>query len=241
MNKLLAALLLLVAQTAAADTLSGRVVSVANGDTLTVLDQDREQHKVRLSGIDAPEKSQPFGQRSKQSLSDLSYGRSVSVEWRKRDRYRRIVGRVLEGGRDVNFEQVRRGMAWHYKYYQGEQDADRARYADAEIEARTARRGLWADHGPIQPWEWRRRVSSAYNGETFRPRKVLIPLETNNAGPRFSHSACPRGRTRSLSARPRASSPDAERAATGRSQDWAVVANAAREETSNACVGRSTR
>jgi endonuclease YncB( thermonuclease family) len=112
MNKLLAALLLLAAQTAAADTLSGRVVSVANGDTLTVLDQDREQHKVRLSGIDAPEKSQPFGQRSKQSLSDLSYGRSVSVEWRKRDRYRRIVGKVLEGGRDVNFEQVRRGVGY---------------------------------------------------------------------------------------------------------------------------------
>ena len=241
MNKLLAALLLLTAQPAAADTLSGRVVSVANGDTLTVLDQDREQHTIRLSGIDAPEKPQAYGQRSKQSLSALAYGRSVSVEWWKRDRYGRIVGKVLEGGRDVNFEQVRRGMAWHYKYYQGEQDADRARYADAEIEARTARRGLWADHGPIPPWEWRHRVSSAYNGETFRPRKVLVPLETNNAGPRFSHSACPRGRTRSLSARPRASSPHAGRAATGRSQDWAVVANAAREETSNACVGGSTR
>ena len=72
-------------QSAAADLISGRVVGVADGDTLTVLDGDNTPHKVRLSGIDAPEKSQPFGQRSKQSLSDLAYGRSVSVEWRKTD------------------------------------------------------------------------------------------------------------------------------------------------------------
>ena len=87
------------------------------------------------------EKSQPFGQRSKQSLSDLAYGRSVSIEWRKRDRYRRIVGKVFKGGRDVNLEQVRRGLAWHYKQYQSEQDTpDRARYADAKTDARAARR-----------------------------------------------------------------------------------------------------
>ncbi|MGH8658498.1 MAG: thermonuclease family protein [Gammaproteobacteria bacterium] len=120
MNKLLVAVMLLAFESAAADTLSGRVVGVADGDTVTVLGQKHEQHKVRLSGIDAPEKSQPFGSRAKQSLSDLAYGRCVSVEWRKRDRYRRIVGMVFEGGRDINLEQVRRGLAWHYKQYQSE-------------------------------------------------------------------------------------------------------------------------
>ena len=158
MNELIFALLLLAFQSAEADTLPGRVVGIADGDTLTVSDQKREQHKVRLSGIHAPEKSQPFGQRSKQSLSDLAYGRSVSVDWRKRDRYRRIVGKVFEGGRDVNLEQVRRGLAWHYKHYQKEQDTIyRPRYADAENEARAKRRGLiWVDPKPVPPWDWRK-------------------------------------------------------------------------------------
>ena len=154
MNKLLVTVLLIAVQSAEADTLSGRVVGVADGDTLTVLDGNNKPHKIRLSGIDAPEKSQAYGQRSKQSLSALAYSRSVSVEWRKRDRYRRIVGKVFECGRDLNLEQVRRGLAWHYKQYQGEQDAsDRARYATAETEARAAQRGLWAL--PVPPWEWR--------------------------------------------------------------------------------------
>lgn len=157
MKKLLVVLMLLASQSAVANTLLGRVVGVADGDTLTVLDEKNHQHKIRLSGIDAPEKSQPFGQRAKQSLSDLAYGRSVSVEWWKRDKYGRIVGKVLKRGRDVNLEQIRRGFAWHYKHYQDEQDAlDRTRYADTEIEARTARRGLWTDPESIPPWDWRK-------------------------------------------------------------------------------------
>ena len=104
------------------------------------LDQEHEQHKVRLSGIDVPGKSQPFGQQAKKSLSELAYGRSVFVEWRKRDGYRLIVGKVFEGGRGVNLEQVRRGLAWRYQQYQNEQDAlDRASYATAET-VRRARR-----------------------------------------------------------------------------------------------------
>lgn len=152
-----AALALLVFQSVAADTMHGRVVGIADGDTLTVLDQDRAAHKVRLSGIDAPEKSQPFGSRSKQSLSELAYGRTVSVEWQKRDRYRRVVGKVIEGRRDVNLEQVRLGLAWWYRKYQSEQTIqDRDRYNQTEAEARTAGRGLWEDSKPIPPWEWRR-------------------------------------------------------------------------------------
>lgn len=149
--------MLLAFQGAVADTLTGRVVGVADGDTVTVLDPSHVSHKVRLGAIDAPEKAQPFGQISKQSLAALAYGHAVSIEWHKRDRYRRIVGRMFEGGRDINLEQVRRGLAWHYKHYQGEQDRpDRARYANAEIEARESRRGLWVDVKPIPPWDWRR-------------------------------------------------------------------------------------
>lgn len=104
-----------------ADTLSGRVVAVSDGDTLTVLDEDHTQHRIRLSGIDSPEKKQPFGQHCKKSLSDLAYGLNVSVESTKLDRYGRLIGKVRVEGRDVNLEQVRRGCGWHYKKYQNEQ------------------------------------------------------------------------------------------------------------------------
>ncbi len=88
------------------------VVHVADGDTITVLDAGKVQHKVRLAGIDAPEKAQPFGQRSRESLEDLVAGRTVIVETHKKDRYGRYVGKVILNSRDVNLEQIRRGMAW---------------------------------------------------------------------------------------------------------------------------------
>ena len=140
-----------------ADTLIGKVVGVADGDTITVLDGQQTQHKIRLMGIDCPEKSQPFGQNAKQSLSNLVFGRAVEVEWQKHDRYERIVGKVLVNGQDANLEQVRRGMAWHYKKYEREQEPlDRATYSQAEIEARMNNRGLWSDPSPIPPWDWRK-------------------------------------------------------------------------------------
>lgn len=104
-----------------------------------------------------PEKAQPFGQKAKQSLSDLVFNRSVSVEWQKLDRYERIVGQVLVSGQDANLEQIRRGLAWHYKKYEREQEPlDRATYSQAEIEARMSKRGLWSDPEPIPPWDWRK-------------------------------------------------------------------------------------
>lgn len=142
---------------AAADVLGGRVVAVADGDTITVLDAGKAQHVVRLSGIDAPEKKMPFGQRSKQSLSDLVYGRWVEVEGEKNDRYGRLVGKVLASGRDVNLAQIQAGMAWHYKEYQREQTLpDRGMYAESESKAATAKRGLWAAPNPVPPWDWRK-------------------------------------------------------------------------------------
>ena len=137
-------------------TFNGRVVSIEDGDTIIVLDEENGTYKIRLQGIDAPEGGQAFGNRSRQNLSDEVFGKQVTIEWSKRDRYGRIVGKILLDGNDVCLEQVRAGMAWHYKYYQAEQSAeDRKVYADAEDEARATRQGLWVDANPMPPWEFR--------------------------------------------------------------------------------------
>lgn len=152
----------LVACSVQAETTTGRVVGVADGDTVTVLDAANLQHKIRLAGIDAPEKKQAFGQRSKESLSDMVFGRTVVVEWDKQDRYGRTVGKILVNGRDVNLEQVKTGMAWWYEKYRKEQSAaDQRTYAQAEQEARAQRVGLWRDSDPVPPWDWRRAKRSA--------------------------------------------------------------------------------
>lgn len=161
-RKILAAVLFaLSCQVALANELQGRIVGVSDGDTITVLDAKNQQHKVRLAGIDAPEKSQAFGQASKKQLSELVFGKAVVVEWQKLDRYGRVVGKVLLDGFDVCLEQIRKGMAWHYKKYAGDQSAgDRQTYAAIEAEAREARLGLWIDESPEPPWDYRHRGRS---------------------------------------------------------------------------------
>ncbi len=144
-------------QTPTTLTLEGKVVSVADGDTITVIGVGNRQTRIRLQGIDAPESRQAFGQASKRNLSDLIFGRQVVVEYEKTDQYGRTLGKVIVGGRDMNLEQVKAGLAWHYKYYQNEQSPnDRRLYADAETQARSMRRGLWDDPSPIPPWDYRR-------------------------------------------------------------------------------------
>ena len=143
---------------AQAETLTGQVVKIADGDTLTVLDASKQQHKIRLAGIDAPEKSQAFGTVSKQNLAALVFGRMVTVEWSKRDRYHRILGKVLLNGEDINLEQIRAGLAWHYSRYAKDQlPADRELYALAEAAARSVGAGLWHDAAPVPPWDFRRK------------------------------------------------------------------------------------
>lgn len=158
MNKYLLILLTFLYLTPAhAELLTGRVVGVADGDTITVLDSNNTQHKVRLAGIDAPEKKQPFGQVSKQSLSDLVFNRTVQVDWSKQDRYQRIIGKVWIGDLDANLEQIKRGLAWHYTKYQNEQPIeDRLAYPRAEAGVRDAKRGLWSEPNPTPPWDWRK-------------------------------------------------------------------------------------
>lgn len=144
---------------ASAQTIQGKVVRVADGDTITVLDQSKTQHKIRLAGIDAPEKGMPFGQKSKDNLSDMVAGKQVTVETTKLDRYGRNVGKVLVEGRDANLAQVEAGFAWHYKAYEREQSpADRLAYSYAEDRAREVKKGLWLDKEPVPPWEWRRGI-----------------------------------------------------------------------------------
>jgi endonuclease YncB( thermonuclease family) len=151
-----ASILMAVAPFARADV-EGIVVRVSDGDTLTVLDSARMQHKVRLAGIDAPEKGQPFASRSKQSLSECAFGRNASVIGHKLDRYGRLVGKVVVDGADCNLLQVQRGLAWHYKQYRKEQPSqDRLAYARAEDQAREHAAGLWRDTLPQPPWEYRR-------------------------------------------------------------------------------------
>lgn len=130
---------------------------IADGDTVTILDSTNTQHRIRLQGIDAPESHQAFGTQSKKSLSDMVFDKDVTVEYDKIDRYGRLVGKIILNGVDVCLEQIKAGMAWHYKDYEDEQTpADRDLYARAEDEARNARRGLWADANPIEPSEYRR-------------------------------------------------------------------------------------
>ena len=148
---------LLVPLVAVGDRIEGKVVGVSDGDTVTVLDAHQSKWKIRLLGIDAPEKKMPFGQKSKQQLSDLIYNKQVTVEYSKQDRYGRTLGKILVGGIDANLEQVRAGMAWHYKQYRRDQALeDRQIYSDAENSARASRIGLWVDANPTPPWTWRK-------------------------------------------------------------------------------------
>lgn len=136
---------------------TGRVVSIADGDTITVLDSDNRQHKVRIAGIDAPERHQPFGEKSRASMGELAFNQESRLDCRKQDRYRRDVCTVFIADKDIGLEQVTRGMAWWYRAYAKEQTPQqRQDYEVAEFQAQSRRQGLWAEKNPVPPWEWRR-------------------------------------------------------------------------------------
>lgn len=146
----LAAVLLLATVSWSAEII-GTVVGVADGDTITVLTSGKEQVRVRIYGIDAPETRQPFGTVSKKGLSDRVFRKEVRVEVLDTDRYGRTVGRVFLGEADVGLDQVRAGLAWWYARFAANDEA----LHEAEAEAHQAKRGLWADEEPTPPWEWR--------------------------------------------------------------------------------------
>ena len=148
------------ARAGAGETWTGKVVGVADGDTITVL-HDRTSQKIRLHGVDAPEKAQPFGDKAKQLTSSLVFGKEVKVEVVTRDKYGRTVGRVytVSPDRCLEEELVKAGLAWWYRQY----DPKNKKLAGLEEEARKARRGLWSDPSPTPPWEWR------HGGKAARP------------------------------------------------------------------------
>ena len=150
-NKLLTTLFFLLSLAVQADTLEGNVVKIADGDTLTLLTSSNEQVKIRLAGIDTPERKQPFGNRAKQAISSLAFQKHALIEVEAKDRYGRIVGTVFVDGQNVNAELVRQGMAWVYRKY----NKDKALY-ELEAKAREKELGLWLKENPIPPWEWRR-------------------------------------------------------------------------------------
>ncbi|MFA6955472.1 MAG: thermonuclease family protein [Thermoanaerobaculia bacterium] len=148
-------------------TFRGTVVGIADGDTITILDADHVEQRVRLAAIDAPERGQPFGRSAKESLAEITLGRVADVEWQTRDRYGRMVGKVMlpdpdcpgrdcPNSFDAGLAQLSRGNAWWYRRYAGEQSpADRRAYEAAERTAKSQLLGVWSEPAPIPPWDWR--------------------------------------------------------------------------------------
>jgi endonuclease YncB( thermonuclease family) len=145
---------------------TGKAVSVTDGDTIKVLDETNTEHKVRLTGIDAPERGQPIRTASTKNLNRMVAGKQVKVESSKSDRYGRLLGKVWVQPADcptcgktldANHAQLLSGMAWWYRYYAKEQPPeDRGRYESAEDEAKARKWGLWIDPRPINPYDWRK-------------------------------------------------------------------------------------
>lgn len=183
------------AQTPAARTatplalIKGRVIKVADGDTVTLLDDAKQQFRVRFAGIDAPEHDQAWGSFCQNNLSQKVLQQDVTAQFFKTDKYGRNVSKVIFQGRDINLEQVREGCGWHYKKYENEQPAaDRISYAEAETAARTARRGLWADPNPINPSVWRSQQREARWGG---PPPAETPIIANKNSHKYHLPGCP--------------------------------------------------
>lgn len=134
-----------------AGTIAGRVVSIADGDTFTLLTDAHQQIKIRLYGIDCPERRQPFGAAAKQKLSDLVFGKHVHIKQMGIDRYKRTVAIAYnEANICINEEMLKTGFAWHYVHYD-----DNAYWQQLQEDARSKKIGLWTQVDPVPPWQWR--------------------------------------------------------------------------------------
>jgi micrococcal nuclease len=132
-------------------TLFGKAIRILDGDTFELMTSDFRKIKIRLTDIDAPEKKQAFGNKSKQTLANYIFSKEVKVEYDLLDRNKRILGRVYVNDVFINMLMVQNGMAWHFKKYSKDE-----RFAQAEVVARKAKRGLWIDKNPIAPWNFRK-------------------------------------------------------------------------------------
>ena len=145
----------LAGQALAGDPVEWRVVSVHDGDTITCLDEGNKQHRIRIDGIDAPERGQPFGNVARDRMTTLAKGKTATIHGHGNDRYGRLLATVEIEGDDLGLRLVAEGLAWHYVQFNND-----PLLAAAEQKARVARRGLWADAKPVPPWEWRASVKA---------------------------------------------------------------------------------
>ena len=158
MRRLLLSLPLLAAvQAASAETIEGRVVAVADGDSFTLVDKDRKRHRVRLAEVDAPELKQPFGAASRKSLAEICLKKPATLAVVETDAYKRVIGKLKCADIDANVEQVRRGMAW----VRAGSILPNSPLPEMEANARLRGLGLWAGEKPEPPWEWRKRQAAA--------------------------------------------------------------------------------
>jgi micrococcal nuclease len=180
----------------------GKVISITDGDTLKIL-VDNSQVTVRLDGIDAPEAKQSFGDKSKDALAKHVFGKTVRVRTSEKDKYGRTLGTVFVGQQDINAKMVQEGWAWHFKKYSKDENL-----AKLEIEAREAKRGLWADANALAPWEFRDRksepvavapVASSTSSATSTPsdEPKLIHWINSKSGVRHNRSCEHYGNTKS--------------------------------------------
>ena len=152
LTRLIVCVFLFLATLLHAETITGKCVGVTDGDTATILVDGNKQEKIRFWGIDAPESKQDFGQVAKKKLSDLIFGKEVSVYITSQDRYGRNIGKVYVGNIYANLEMIKSGLAWHYAQYAPNDTI----LAKAEQEARSKKVGLWSHATPTPPWQWRR-------------------------------------------------------------------------------------
>ena len=145
--------ILFLNQACARNTISGKVVSVTDGDTITVLDSSNTQHKIRIYGVDCPENHQDYGQKAKQFTSDLVFGKTVEIKIMDTDRYGRTVGIVNIDSKSLNAELIINGMAWFYGQYCKASFC--SQWNQYQEEARSRKIGLWSMQNPIPPWEFR--------------------------------------------------------------------------------------
>lgn len=176
----------------ARQALRGRVVRVADGDTITVLDAANQQHRIRLNGIDAPETTQPFSAKSRAHLSEMVAGKDVVVIGSKLDQYGRLVGTVIVGAVNANLEQLRAGLAWYYRQYVSDvAPENRPLYEAAEAQAKAAKIGLWSDAAPVAPWTFRHEPAATAPAPAARalvaPRAPTAAVDQHVIGNRRSH------------------------------------------------------
>jgi endonuclease YncB( thermonuclease family) len=152
----LGAMLIFTSMATTAGTLVGNVIGITDGDTLTLL-VDRQAYKVRIAGIDAPERRQAWGEKSKTNLSRLAFNQKAVADCPKVDRWGRQICKVTVNAVDIGLEQIKDGMAWWYRKYSKEQSADgQSAYESAELMAKLRRLGLWSNTNPVPPWDFRR-------------------------------------------------------------------------------------